>query len=147
MRFVQKMVKLHLRPIALVDSIVTDSAVRRLIVDAGEDLDSLMTLCRADITTRNPNKMKRILKNFDLVERKIEEVMERDRLRNWQPPVTGDMIMKMFDIPPSKMVGEIKTAVREAILDGIIPNDEAAALEFARKTGEEILNAKSEARK
>lgn len=147
MRFVQKMVKLHLRPIALVDSIVTDSAVRRLIVDAGEDLESLMTLCRADITTRNPNKMKRILKNFDLVERKIEEVMERDRLRNWQPPVTGDMIMKMFDIPPSKMVGEIKTAVREAILDGVIPNDEAAALEFARKTGEEILNAKSEAQK
>ncbi len=144
MRFVQKMVRLHLRPIALVDSIVTDSAVRRLIVESGEDLRALMTLCRADITTRNPKKMKRHLKNFDLVEQKIEEVMERDRLRNWQPPLTGDMIMKMFDIPPSKMVGEIKLAVREAILDGIIPNDQEAAIEFARQKGQELMGQQAE---
>lgn len=143
MRFVQKMVKLHLRPIALVDSIVTDSAVRRLIVEAGEDLESLMKLCRADITTRNPKKMERYLRNFDLVERKIEEVEERDRLRNWQPPVTGDMIMKMFQLPPGPMVGEIKAAVREAILDGIIPNEEATAIDYARKVAEELTNQKA----
>lgn len=139
MRFVQKMVKLHLRPIALVDSHVTDSAIRRLIVDAGDDLEMLMTLCRADITTRNPDKMAKHLRNFDNVEKKIVEVEARDTLRNFQPPVTGEMIMNMFDIPPSRLVGDIKTAVREAILDGVIPNEEDAAVEYARKIGEELI--------
>lgn len=139
MKFVQNIVKLHLRPIALVDEIVTDSAVRRLIVDAGDDLEALMIMCRADITTRNPKKMKRILQNFDAVEKKIAEVMERDNLRNWQPPVTGEMIMEMFQIPPSRMVGDIKSAVREAILEGEIPNEEEAALEFTRQIGTKLL--------
>ena len=139
MKFVQKMVKLHLRPIALVDSQVTDSAVRRLIFEAGEDLESLMKLARADITTRNPKKMSRYLENYDKVEQKIVEVEERDRVRNWQPPLTGEMIMRMFNIPPSRAVGEIKNAVREAILDGVIPNEEAAAIEFAREKAKEVL--------
>ncbi len=139
MKFVQKMVRLHLRPIALVDSQVTESAVRRLIFDAGQDLESLMKLCRSDITTRNPKKVDRYLENYNLVERKILEVEERDQIRNWQPPVTGEMIMKMFNIPPSKMVGEIKTAVREAILEGEIANDKEAALELARKIGKKLL--------
>lgn len=145
MRFVQKMVRLHLRPIALVDSQVTDSAVRRLILDAGEDLEALMKLCRADITTRNPKKMDRYLENYDEVEQKIVEVEERDQLRNWQPPVTGEMIMEMFDLRPSKIVGEIKSAVREAILEGEIPNEEEAALEFVKKKGAELIgNAKAQ---
>ena len=139
MKFVQKMVRLHLRPIALVDSHVTDSAIRRLIVDAGEDLEALMKLCRADITTRNPRKMDRYLENYDQVERKIVEVEERDQLRNWQPPLTGDMIMEMFNLRPSKTVGEIKNAVREAILEGDIPNDRDAAIEFARKVAAELM--------
>ncbi|HHG83440.1 MAG TPA: HD domain-containing protein [Bacteroidetes bacterium] len=142
MKFVQKLVKLHLRPIALVNDIVTDSGVRRLIVDAGEDLNALMTLCRADITTRNASKMKRILRNFDAVEQKIEAVAERDNLRNWQPPVTGEMIMEMFSIPPSRMIGLIKNAVREAILEGDCPNEEGPALEYTRRIGKEILAQK-----
>lgn len=141
MKFVQKLVQLHLRPIALVDDGVTDSAIRRLVVDAGEDLEALMTLCRADITTRNAAKVQRILRNFDEVEAKIMDVAERDALRNWQPPLTGEMIMEMFGIPPGKLVGEVKLAVREAILDGVIPNELEAAMAFARTKGEELMAA------
>lgn len=140
MKFVQKMVKLHLRPIALVDEEVTDSAIRRLIVDAGEDLEELLKLCRADITTRDSNKLEKYLKNYDYVEKRIQEVIELDNLRNWQPPITGEMIMEYFQIKPSPIIGEIKNAIRNAILDGEIPNEYEPAFEFMKKIGKEILN-------
>lgn len=139
MRYVQKLVRLHLRPIALVDEGVSDSAIRRLIVDAGEDLEDLMKLCRADITTRNPAKMERYLANFDAVEARIAEVTERDNLRNWQPPVTGELIMATFGLKPGKAVGEIKNAVREAILEGDIPNDYDAAVAYMHTVAQRVL--------
>ncbi len=139
MKFVQEMVKLHLRPIALVDDEVTDSALRRLIVDAGDYLDELLTLCRADITTRDEGKQVRYRQNFIKVEKKIKDVEERDQLRNWQPPVTGEMIMEHFHIPPSRMVGNIKNAIREAILDGDIPNEKEAAFQLMIQIGKRML--------
>lgn len=139
MRFVKKMVELHLRPISLTKENITDSAIRRLLFDAGDDIDKLMILCKADITTKNKQKAQRFMANFELVEQRLKEVEEADHLRNWQPPITGEMIMKEFNLRPSREVGKIKDAVREAILDGVIPNQFEAAYEFMKKTGREVL--------
>lgn len=138
MRFVEKMVRLHQRPIALCDEIVTDSAVRRLIFEAGEDIDALLTLCEADITTKNDRKEARYRANYAALRESVREVEARDHLRNWQPPITGEDIMAAFAIPPSREVGVIKTAIREAILEGEIPNEREAAWALMLREGETL---------
>lgn len=135
MRFVQKLVRLHLRPIALTKEQITDSALRRLLFEAGDDLEGLMALCRADITSKNYEKVQKHLRNFDRVERKLHDLEERDKLRSFQPVITGELIMETFALSPSKEVGELKTVLREAILDGLIPNSFDTAYPFLLEEG------------
>jgi putative nucleotidyltransferase with HDIG domain len=138
MKFVRRLVELHLRPISLTKENITDSAIRRLLFDAGEDFESLMLLCDADITSKNKWKVKKYMENFQLVRKRCQEVEDKDAIRNWQPPINGEMIMDIFGLKPSKPVGIIKDAIKDAILDGIIPNNYDDAYEFMLNKAKEL---------
>lgn len=137
--YVEKLVRLHLRPMALVDSVVTDSAVRRLMFDAGTEVDDLMALCRADITSKNPKLVEQVRKNYELVIQKMQEVEEKDRIRNWQPPLRGEEIMLICGLQPGKLIGVLKDRITDAIIDGVIPNEHDAAREFLLKIKDEVI--------
>ena len=138
MKYVQKLVRLHLRPIALVKGNVTDSAVRRLLFEAGDDIDDLMTLCNADVTSKNEFKVLKFRNNFELVSKKLKIVEEKDKIRNFQPPVTGEIIMKTFNIGPCAEIGNLKTKIKDAILEGVIENDYDQAFNYMIEIAKDV---------